>query len=117
MKLNKEDLKNYVRGLKFWLERARGYALWLNVLMIFDIWRGEKIGWGLAILFGIPSLISILFIDYKWIFPGEAKASTIANPEWVEKWNNVMNELNNIKKMLKAIDEQINNNKSIPRKK
>ena len=76
-------MKEYVKGLKFWLERARGYALWLNIFLLFDIWRVQSgYSWGFFFVVGIPSLIVLLYVDYKWIFPGEAASSTRANPEW-----------------------------------
>lgn len=99
--MSKSEFILYIKGFKFWVERARGYALWLNILMIFDIWRTGKMEWWQAIAIGVPSLVFVLFIDYRWLFPAEAASSTQANPEWVRKWA-LVTELVNLVKSLTA---------------
>lgn len=100
---NKKETVEYVKGIKFWLERARGYLLWFNVIMIFDIWKSgrDNISFGTILLIGIPIALLVMYIDYRWIWRWEASASTKTNPEWLEKWDVLMKEISEIKESIK----------------
>jgi len=107
---SKAEFIEYVKGFKFWVERARGYALWINILLLFDLWRGKyDLGWDTFFLVGITVTSVILVIDYLWIYPGEVTSATKKNPQWTVLMNKVdetRKETVELREMLKRLLEK-----------
>jgi hypothetical protein len=78
-------MKEYLKGWKFWAERARGYALWVQAILIIDIWlrTSSFFSWPIVVAILTPITVIIMYLDYKFIYPGEAASSWKANPEWM----------------------------------
>jgi len=85
MKTSEEGLREYARGWRFWLDRARGYGVWLQAVILLDLWRrGAAFSVWCVVVGGFVGILVLLILDHKWIYPKEAAAIFRANPEWME---------------------------------
>ena len=71
----------FLGRLKFRAERVRGYALWVQALMMADIWLSSRgFSWWVALLVGIPTFLIVYYVDRKYIYPSEAETAWRDNP-------------------------------------
>jgi len=107
-------MKQYLKGWKFWAERARGYALWIQALLIIDIWlrTSSFFTWPIVIMLLVPITALIMYLDYKFVYPGEAESAFKANPEWLA----LRRDVDDIKALLNGIrnKEDSSSNKEPP---
>ena len=91
-------LKKHGGDFKFWAERAKQYAAWIQFLMtVYIAISVGSAGWSWYLLL-IPVIGVLCLMDFRYVAKGEFGKMSKINPEW--------NELReDVKAIMKAIKE------------
>jgi hypothetical protein len=68
--------------MNYWLERTRSKIAWIGTVSSIAVFiKIYDISWWWFLLL-IPFMVILIFLDRRYIAPGEQEASTLINPQW-----------------------------------
>lgn len=78
-------MKKFLGLMKYGVGRVREYVIWLQTLIIFDLWTRNQpyIAWWLIWVLAPVGAYLIYYFDKKTVQPSEFETLYKRNPEWV----------------------------------